>query len=213
MDALVYILISCIEGFSFFFITFGLFRISMKDYLKEIIIVVIILSLGTFYLSEYPPLENYISLVNMLVLIAFLVFFFRVSIVHSLFVTIVGYISCMVIQFILLKTVGLFDSLDIQQIKDDLMLRRALQLVTSFIIISISALLRKYNLWFTFIPYTTNFSFKLSKGNIFILMAGIITLLAFYYSLNFLSSIVVIFIWGFSLVVFLTVGLRKEFKD
>lgn len=212
MNSIIYILLSCIEGFSFFFITFGLFRISMKDYLKEIVIVVFIISLGTLYLSEYPPIENYIPLINILILIIFLVFFFRVSLVNSLFITLIGYISCMVIQFIVLKAVGAIGSWDIQQIKDNIELKRIMQLASSLLIVLVSMVLRKYNLWFTFIPYSTDLSFKLSKGNIFILILGIITLLSFYYSLNISSSVFAIIIWTFSLLVFLYVGLRKEFK-
>ncbi|MBX4152243.1 hypothetical protein [Paenibacillus lautus] len=211
-EALLYIIASCIEGVAFFIITFGLFRINLSEYIKELIVTILVVSLGTFLLSEHQVAAQFIPLINLTILIIFLIFFFKVSLPHTILIMVSGYIACMVIQWGLIKFSEMATGINLVDIKSSIGLRTTFQFLSSALIIAISVILRKSKLWFTFVPYSTSLSFKMSRNNIIILTTATTILFIFGNTLKYSSTIFGFSIWLISLISLLIISIRREFQ-
>lgn len=212
LDSMLYILASCIEGIAFFFITFGLFRISIRDYIKEVTVSIVVVSLGTYLLSEHQSMAQFTPLINLLILIIFLICFFRVSFPHTILIIVSGYIVCMVIQWVLINTLELTTGWTLLEIKNSIVLRTTIQILSSTLIAVVSLILRKYTLWFTFVPYSTSLNFRMTKSNISLLITTTTTLFVFGVTLKYSSLIFGFSIWIICLITLMVISFRREFQ-
>ncbi len=211
-EALLYILASCLEGIAFFVITFGIFRISLSDYTKEVIVTISIVSLGTYLLSDHQVAAQFTPLINLIILIIFLILFFRVSLPHTILMMVSGYIVCMIVQWGLIKCSEMITGINLVEIKDSASLSITYQIISSTVLIVISVILRRLSLWFTFIPYATTLSFKMTKSNIIILTTATSILFIFGITLKYSSLIFGFSIWLVCLIALLTISFRREFQ-
>lgn len=208
-----YILLSCIEGIAFLFLTFGLFRIKIREYLKEIVMSILVVSVGTYLLSDNPAISQFIPLINIIALIVFLVCFFKVLIPHTFLITISGYITCMIIQWGIIQVADIVGGIDLTDIKNSEFLKAFFQLLSSAIIITISSFLRRYKLWFTFVPYSTSLNFRMTKSNLTLLIATTIILFIFGSTLKYSALIFGFSIWIICFITLFTVSIRREFQN
>lgn len=208
-----YILLSCIEGIAYFFLTFGLFRIKISEYLKEIVVTILIVSIGTYLLADNPVISQFIPLINIIALIVFLVCFFKVSIPHTFLITISGYITCMIIQWGIIQIADIVGGINLTEIKNSEFLKAFFQILSSGTIITISSILRRYKLWFTFVPYSTSINFRMTKSNLTLLLATTIILFIFGSTLKYSALIFGFSIWIICFVTLFIVSIRREFQN
>ncbi|MBT2759908.1 hypothetical protein [Paenibacillus sp. ISL-20] len=210
-EAFIYILASCLEGVAFFVIAFGLFRIRIAEYIKEVIITIVVVSLGTFLLSDHQLVAQFIPFINLITLIIFLIFFFRVSVPHTILIVVSGYIACMILQWGLIKVIDLVAGVNLMDIQNSISLRTFVQILNSTLIIIISMILRKFSLWFTFVPYSTSINFKMTKHNLTLLLVATTILFVFGMTLKYSSLFFGFTIWIICLTTLMAISLRREY--
>lgn len=174
VDALVYIVLSIVEGLIIVFFSFGLFRIDVKDYWKEIVVTVSSISAATYYYNQHETLSQVSTLLNIIALFLALVIVFRISLLHSLYISVAGFVALLAAQLIFISGTSLVLDIDLAAIRSNDLIRYSLQIAGDILILLISLVLRKKRLWFTFVPYSPEITFKLTKSNLAILMASIL---------------------------------------
>jgi hypothetical protein len=169
MDGLLYIVFSVIEGFSILYLILNLFRISTKEHIKAVLVANIFISISTYYFQE-SILSDFSPLLIMLLLLLFLVFIFKVSLLYSIFVTIFGFVFCLIIQGLLIYIPTLFTDLTFDSIKNNDFLRYSFQFLNSVLLIIVGRFLHIKGFGFTFALFTPSMRFKLSYKNLSIIM-------------------------------------------
>lgn len=211
-EALVYIAFSVFEGFTVFFFAFGLFRISLQDYWKEVLIAIISISLGTYFYSEYDSLSVMSPLFNMTAMILFLTFLFRMSLLHSFYIVSTSFVTLFVLQGIALSTIGTLAGLTLETIKETDILRYTFQLTTDISLFGLSVLLRKQGWWFTFVPYHSKLIFKMNISNLSILFASILGIAATGMVFNIDSIAMGTVFWCICVSQLVYIGVKKEIR-
>ena len=137
---------------------------------------------------------------------------FRVSLPHTILMMVSGYIVCMIVQWGLIKCSEMITGINLVEIKDSASLSITYQIISDTVLIVISVILRRLSLWFTFIPYATTLSFKMTKSNIIILTTATSILFIFGITLKYSSLIFGFSIWLVCLIALLTISFRREFQ-
>lgn len=186
VEALVYILFSIVEGLIIVFFSFGLFRIRIMDYWKEIVVTVSAISAATYYYSLSESLSTIAPLLNSIALFLALVLIFRISLLHSLYISVTGLVSLLLIQLALASIASNLLNMSLEEIKSLDWMRFTFQGVSDAFLLTLSLYLRKKRMWFVFVPYTPELTFKLSKSNVILLLSSVfgIILLSTFLNLN-----------------------------
>lgn len=210
MDALVYILFSIVEGLIIVFFSFGLFRIRAMDYWKEILVTVSTISAATYYYSVSESLASIAPLLNIIALFLALVLVFRISLLHALYISVTGFVSLLLIQLALTSMTTALLNLSLDEIKSADWMRFTFQGISDLTLLVASVLLRKKRLWFVFVPYTSEITFKLSKLNSLMLLSSTlgIVLLSTFLNLDNILAGVILSLLCFSNLIY--VGIKIE---
>ncbi|MET3209742.1 UNVERIFIED_CONTAM: hypothetical protein ABIC26_002689 [Paenibacillus sp. PvR008] len=210
MSAFIYILMSLFEGVVVFYFAFSVFRINIKEYLFEIIITNILISVATYFYSLDPMMSNLAPLLNMLTLTLCLIAFFRVSSRHAFFAAVLTLIVFLVVQSLSVWVMYPFTGLTLENIKSNNFLRYTYQIGSDIIIFLLANILVQKRLWFSFISYNFTIKFSLTKNNILITVipSCIMILVGFTYDINnlLLGSIV----WTICFFNLLFIGIKME---
>ncbi|MFI2856862.1 hypothetical protein ACH6EH_06950 [Paenibacillus sp. JSM ZJ436] len=209
LDAIIYVTMSMIEGFILFFFAFGLFRIDLRDYWKEVGIAVTTISLGTFFYSTSDALSPISPLLNMSAMILFLIILFKLPMLHSFYVVATTFIVVLVMQGITVASVGNIANLTLAEIKNNDHLRYSFQLTTDLLILCLSVFLRKKKLWYTFIPYGKQ-KVKLTISNALLLMTSAFGIAIASTALNMNNFIIGTIFWSSFAALIIYIGIRKE---
>lgn len=150
LDALVYIMFSMVDGLAIIIFAFGSFKIDLKTYWKEILISSAVISVCNFFLSRHDTLSNYSPILSMTLMFIFLLFLFRISVLSSVRITVIGFVAQTPTQGIMIYATSLLIGKNLETIKSDDFLRSALQLISGIALVYISVLLRKNRKYFLF---------------------------------------------------------------
>lgn len=210
MSAFVYILFSMLDGIAIFTFAFGFFRIKLLDYWKEILITNIIISIGTYYYSENTLMSNLSPLINSLVFMVALIFFFRISLFSSFRVTILGFLTqTLVLAFFISVTCIIFN-INLADIKGNDYVRYLVQALGDLGTICLSAFLRSKKIWMTNLPYTYSFRFKPSRSNYMIFIASILGFIVVSKASSIENIYLGLLFWMICLMNLLFVEVKKE---
>lgn len=177
IDALVYIVFAIIEGLIIVFFSFGLFRIDVRDYWKEILVTVSTISAATYYYSQNEVLSQYSPFLNIIALFVAMVIVFRISLLYSLYISVTGFAALIFIQFALTTVTNPIFNLSLEEINSIDWLRYSFQATSDLLLLAVSMILRKKRLWFTSVPYSSDLSFKLSKSNLLVLLSSVLAII------------------------------------
>lgn len=209
-EALVYILFSIVEGLIIVYFSFGLFRIRAIDYWKEIVVTVSTISAATYYYSMNETLASIAPMLNIIALFLALVLVFRISLLHSLYISVTGFMALLAVQVVFITLASIVLNIELTEIRTLDSVRYFLQIAGDITILVVSILLKKYRLWFTFVPYSPELTFKLTKSNLSILMScviGIVILTSLY---NFDNLIIGTVLSLMCIANLITIGVKKE---
>lgn len=210
VDAVVYIVLSIIEGLIIVFFSFGLFRIDIKDYLKEIVVTVSTISAATYYYSQHETLSQFAPFLNVIALFIAMVIVFRISLLYSLYISVAGAAALLFIQFTFSSVASLVFDLSLNEINSIDWLRYAFQGSTDLVLLSISLVLRRKRLWFTSAPYSSDLTFKLSKSNLLILLASIIGIILIGFTFKLDNMLVGTTLSLICLTTLIYIGIQRE---
>ncbi|PYY28285.1 hypothetical protein PIL02S_03436 [Paenibacillus illinoisensis] len=188
-------------------LAFGFFKVSLKDYWKEILVTNVIISIGTFLVHTNTTLSSFIPLMCFVLLVASLTFYFRISIWSSIKLAFYGFVSQIVAQLVV---TGMF------MFSFEKTYRGALdefgfyvQLVGDLFLIASTLILRKRKMWFTTMPYDYTYKMKLNRINLFSLALAVVMVVSLY---NFEVSniLVAIIFWTICFLNLLFIDIKKE---
>lgn len=213
LDAIVYIGFAAIETFSVIFIILAISRLQIKDYLKEMIFGIILISTSSYMFKEVKVLNDISPMLSMTLILLMLVFIFRISLKHSMIVVVIGYIVSLTIQGVILYAPIIAFNITLHDIKDNDLTRYSFQTASTIIIFLVGLQLKRKNIGFVFVPYAPSLKFKLTKSNLNILYlfgsALIITGSILEIDKMYIGMFLLIILFSFALFM----GLRRERGD
>ncbi|OZB98076.1 hypothetical protein [Paenibacillus sp. XY044] len=212
MNALVYILFSMLDGIAIFTFSFGFFRLKMMDYWKEIIITNLVISIGTFFYSENNLLSNLSPFINLIIFIAALIFFFRISFFSAFRVAGCGFLAQTVILGLVLSITCLVLNISLNEIKEHDYIKYPLQVIGDIGTVLLSLVLRKKKIWMTNLPYSYSFKFKPSRINVLIFIATIIAALVISRASSINNIYLGLIFWIICFVNLLFMEIKKEMR-
>jgi hypothetical protein len=169
LDAIIYVGFSAFETFCVLYIILAIARLQIKDYLKEMIFGIIVISVSSYLFKEVGVLNNITPMLNLILILLILVFVFKISLKHSMIVVVIGYIIALIIQGIILYTPIVLSSVTFKEIKGNDITRYTFQTISAITIFLIGLQLKRKNIGFVFVPYAPSLKFKLTKNNLNIL--------------------------------------------
>lgn len=205
---LVYALMSLLDGITIFMFAFGCFKVSLKDYWKEILVTNVIISIGTFYLKSNEAMSSFIPIICFILLAISLTFYFRIRPWSSIKLAIYGFgaqfISQMVVAILMMVASGLSygDTLNSFGI--------LIQLIGDSFLIVLTLILRKRRIWYTTLPYDYTFKIKLNRANVFSITLGLLAVLILYNVKQIENVYLGLFFWLICLINIIFIDVVKE---
>lgn len=205
---LVYALMSLLDGITIFMFAFGCFKVSLKDYWKEILVTNVIISIGTFYLKSNEAMSSFIPIICFILLTISLTFYFRIRPWSGIKLAIYGFgaqfISQMVVAILMMVASGLSygDTLNSFGI--------LIQLIGDSFLIVLTLILRKRRIWYTTLPYDYTFKIKLNKTNVFSITLGLLAVLILYNVKQIENVYLGLFFWLICLINIIFIDVVKE---
>ncbi|ASA22691.1 hypothetical protein B9T62_18980 [Paenibacillus donghaensis] len=212
-SALLYILFSMIDGLSIFIFAFGSFKVRLRNYWREILLTVLVISIGNYYISTHDSLKDYEPLISITILFLSLILYFRISVFSSLRLTLMGFVGQAVIQGFLIMVTSYVTDIRFNEIKNNDFLRPSLQIISAIILISVTLLLRKLKKHFTTLPNDYTYRIKFTKINNVILLTSACVMLMFINIYNFNNVILEIIFWILCLINIFILETKKEKRD
>ncbi|MWV44899.1 hypothetical protein GRF59_14855 [Paenibacillus sp. HJL G12] len=212
MNALVYILFSMIDGMAIFFFAFGFFRIKIVDYWKEIIITNIVISIGTYFYSENIILSNLSPLLNLIIFMAALLFFFRISLFSSFRIAGLGFLAQTLILGLVISVSCLALNINLNELKSNDYIKYPVQVIGDIGTIALSLFLRKKRIWMTNLPYSYSFKFKPSRPNMLIFIATILGIFVISKASSIDNIYTGLLFWLICLINLLFMEVKKEMR-
>ncbi|WP_206759566.1 hypothetical protein [Paenibacillus sp. CFBP 13594] len=197
-----------LDGITIFMFAFGCFKISFKDYWKEILVTNLVISVGTFLLRDEEFLVNLMPFLCFLLLVASLTFYFRIRIWGSLKLSLYGFVAQIIAQFTVVALFMFVSKLTFSGAADQF--GTYVQLIGDGALILLTLVLQKRRVWFTTMSHDYNFKIKLTKINILSMVIAVV-IIAFLYNIKSVDNILLaITFWAICLINLMYVDIRKE---
>jgi hypothetical protein len=179
MNFILFNLFSTVELFAAITLMLCIFKYRMTDYIPQIILTSLVISLISHTMRFELNSESWVPLVSLLTLFYFIWMLFRVSIIYAFIISFVGYLAYGVIQVVFLFSLQFFGyfSLDLA-LEPYSHITYVLQLITSILALSVAYLLRRKNYGFNWVPYSKKAKFDLKGGNFFFFIVVFISVIA-----------------------------------
>lgn len=209
MNALAYILLSILDGIAIFTFSFGSFRVKIKDYWKEILITNIIISIGSYFQKEKEVLSTLTPAINIIILLLALILIFRISLLASLRISVFGFVAQLIFQSIIAIIFMIVTNMRFGEVTNQF--GYAVQIIGDLSMISLSLVLQKRKIWFTTLPYSYTYKFKISRLNVVIFITSLVAILLMNKS-NFDDIYLCLTFWGACFVNLLVAEIKKEVR-
>ncbi|PIH59111.1 MULTISPECIES: hypothetical protein [unclassified Paenibacillus] len=175
---LIYALMSLLDGITIFMFAFGCFKVSFRDYWKEILVTNVVISIGTFYMKSNEAISSFIPIICFLLLAISLTFYFRIRPWSSVKLAIYGFgaqfVSQMIIAILIMVASGSGYTYTLENFG------MYIQLIGDGFLIALTLILQKRRIWYTTLPYDYTFKIKLNKTNIISCTLGLLAVVILY---------------------------------
>lgn len=207
MNALVYILLSMLDGIAIFTFSFGSFRVRIKDYWKEILITNMIISTGAYFQRENELLSNITPVINIIILLLALLFIFRISLLASLRISVFGFVAQLIIQSLVAIVFMLVANIKFNEATTQF--GYAVQIIGDVAMIMLSLILQNRKMWFTTLPYRYTYKFRISFLNVLIFITSILAIILMNKA-NFNDIYLCLVFWTICFINLLCAEMKKE---
>lgn len=144
-DVVLSMAFATLEGLAVYALMLYIFRFRLKDYIWQSLIIITLMNIQSYYISENTDLSFISPIINIVFMILFMKCIARLPIVGALVSAVIGYLVFGLIQWGVVY--GIHGSLD--GINDDDSVRWKVQLLTGVIGLIVSQLLYKFGIGFT----------------------------------------------------------------
>jgi hypothetical protein len=175
MDLILFFFISTLEAIGIFLIMFALFRRPVIENLMGCIYIGIVLSLESFLTRYSTQMSDFSVIIQMVTMIISIMLIWKVQWFYSGLMTAMSYgmyLSIQLIVYFILNCSGIITTLQELQSESGVgasTIGYILQLITFFISLILSLMLKKFNLGWTFVPYGEK-TIKYSKPSVKLLL-------------------------------------------
>ncbi len=172
---LLFTLFSSIEYVGMFLLMFSLFRVNSRWYIPHILFVCISLSYFSFTMRA-DSLTMYAPIIQIILLVIFMWLLFRFQIFYAALMSITGYISILVIDVLVASVVSRFADVTIPFTIQ----MYIIAVISGFLAMSISYLIRKRNWGFVFVPHSEDVTVNYRKReNILMIVVMVLSAVGF----------------------------------
>lgn len=175
---LMYALMSLLDGITIFMFAFGCFKVSFKDYWKEILVSNVLISVGTFLMRSNEAISGVIPLICFVLLAVLLTFYFRIRPGSSIKLAIYGFgaqfISQISVAILMMFASGLSYSVTLSSFGF------YIQLIGDSMLIVLTLVLQRRRIWYTTMPYDYTFKIKINKTNVISITIGLLAIILLY---------------------------------
>ncbi|QNR65465.1 hypothetical protein IAQ67_16375 [Paenibacillus peoriae] len=210
MEMVKYILFSMLDGIAIFTFGFGMYQVKLRDYWIQFIIASLCISVGTCLYKNYGLPTNIAPVVNILFMILFLIVLFRISLLSSLRISGIAFLSQLIIQGLVAVILMFIMKRPFDFIANTY--GEMVQLVGDILMVIISLYLRKRALWFTTLPYQYSIKFRLNISNTLLFIASIFGISVMSVSI-FRNIIWSLLFWVICFVFLIVIEYRKEIRN
>lgn len=172
----LYIFFSTLDGIAAFTFMFTLFRIPMQHFRYHIIFISVVIGYVAYTLRVIEGLNSLAFLITVIVAFLFVWLMFRIQVFYALFISVISYISYAFFQIIVFFIVRVTAPINLNDLESNFPLLYSLQLATVVLTLVVSRILRYFDIGFNFVPHDDMSKIKLTKDNIFILIAIVISI-------------------------------------
>lgn len=168
---LIYAMMSLLDGITIFMFAFGCFKVSLRDYWKEIVVSNILISVGTFFMRSNETISGFMPLVCFIALTVLLTFYFRIRPWSSIKLGIYGFAA----QFVSQITVAILIMFASGNGYKDTVSEFGfyIQLIGDISLVVLTLVLQRRKLWYTTMPYDYTFKIKFTKVNLISIIIGL----------------------------------------
>jgi hypothetical protein len=207
-EDILYTLMSLLDGITIFMFAFGCFKVSFKDYWKEILVTNLVISVGTFLLRNNSFMISVIPLLCLALLIVSLTFYFRITVWSSIKLAVYGFVAQIIAQ--LIANSIFMVSFKLNYTESLHTHGQWVQLIGDGLLIAITLILQKRRIWFTTMPYDYTFKLKLNKINILSLLISCV-IISFLYNVKTIENVYLgLVFWGVCLINLMYLDIKKE---
>lgn len=207
-EDILYTLMSLLDGITIFMFAFGCFKVSLKDYWKEILVTNLVISVGTFLLRDDEMLVNLVPFLCFFLLVASLTFYFRIRIWGSLKLSLYGFVAQIIAQFSVVALFMFASKLSFSEVTDQF--GAIVQLIGDGTLIILTLILQKRRVWFTTMSHDYSFKIRLNKINILSMLIAVV-IIAFLYNVKSVDNILLaLSFWGVCLINLTYIDIKKE---
>lgn len=207
-ENMIYTLMSLLDGISIFVFAFACFKVSFRDYWKEIVVTNLLISFGTFFLKESNTLLSFVPLLCFALLVTSFTFYFRITVWSSFKLAAYGFVAQIVTQFGLVALFMLGSKTSFSEASNEFGFY--VQLIGDLVLIGLAMIIQKRRIWFTTMSNDYNFRIKINKINIFSVLIGVV-IVGFLYNVKSVDNIyLTLLFWGICLLNLLYIDIKKE---
>lgn len=205
---LLYAVMSLMDGITIFIFAFACFKVSFKDYWKEIVVTNVLISIGTFLLRDDEFILGFVPLLCFALLVASLTFYFRIKWWVSLKLALYGFLAQIISQLTVASAFMLIDGSTFNEASGTY--GAYIQFIGNVTIVTLTLILRKNRLWFTTMSHDYNFRIKLNKINIFSILVSVVTISLLYNIKSVDNIYLALCFWGVCLLNLMYIDIKKE---
>ncbi|GIQ71458.1 hypothetical protein DUZ99_10550 [Xylanibacillus composti] len=215
---LLYMLFSMLEVVAVLTLIFTLFRIP-KQYLRiHIFFVGAILAFVSHTIRIVEQLDSYAIIIIVILLFLFVWLMFRIQVFYAFIITISSYLIFGGLQILIIFSLTSINIVNVSSLNNDIVITHAMQLLTVIMVFLISKVLDHFHIGFDFVPHSDLGSVQLSKENLLLILAVVISLVAvhtYFYYFNSsgyshgLIYMVVINLFAVALIIYLSIRRDK----
>ncbi|WP_440110198.1 hypothetical protein [Paenibacillus sp. QZ-Y1] len=208
IEGILYASMSMLDGISIFMFAFGCFKISFRDYWKEILATNILISIGTFFLRDNELILGFVPVICFMMLVVSLTFYFRIKVWGSIKLGLYGFVAQIISQFTVAAAFMFGYHMGFSEASQ--IFGFNIQLIGDGLLIALTLMLQKRRVWFTTMSHDYSFRIKLNKINVLSLLISIV-IISFMYNIKSVDNIfLTLFFWGVCLLNLMYIDIKKE---
>ncbi|RPK31808.1 hypothetical protein [Paenibacillus xylanexedens] len=205
---LIYAAMSLMDGITIFMFAFGCFKVSFKDYWKEILVSNVLISIGTFLMRSNEAISGFIPLICFILLVTLLTFYFRIRPWSSVKLSIYGFGAQLISQMLVAIIMMFATSKSYTATIDEL--GSYIQLIGNSLLIILTLTLQRRRIWYTTMPYDYTFKIKINRTNIISVFIGLLAISLLYNVKQIENIYLGLLFWLICLVNIIFVDVVKE---
>lgn len=171
---------SVIETFSFFLVSFSLYRIPIRRQFAKLLLISLFISIFSLFQRDIVELVDYVIVTTVVSSVIFIIVLTRLTVLWALLICISGYVMYTIVQGLLIVAGQALDLTSTEQLTQSLLHGSVIQLLSAFVMFGIAAWLQKNK--YGFMLKTKRMTWKEAAGGFNLILS--LTIVAAFFLLE-----------------------------